>query len=182
MRAWWLPFAVIATLAAEARAEVESPPIQTPHPTLIWTLTQAVPSPVWFVGNGEAHFGATWQLTPLLIAYRMPPSAPKLRSFVVEPIARVSGSLELVVSPMYVPSLPDRLGVAPGVRTTLPLSEHGEALAVWISASYLVAGDTRSALYEAGLTTLFGIAGVRVGYAPTLFGGAKLFGLSFRYF
>ena len=156
-----------------------------PEITLPWTIAQLVPSPVWLAGREETRFGLRWPITPLLIAYRMPQGAQKLRGFVIDPLARVSGSVELDVTP-WLARLRDvqggALGVATGLRTTVPLVEHGEGLALTAAVSWLFLERQGSAVYEAGVSTLFGIVGVDVGYAPTLLGGAGLFSARLRYF
>jgi hypothetical protein len=179
-RAALLSIAALALLPASARAD------DGPHPriTLPWAITQLAPSPTWLVGDG-AHFGLRWQLTPLLWAYRMPPGARQLRGYVIDPLARTSGSVELNVSPWWT-RLPDRdggpFGVAIGVRSTLPLLEHGEVLAANAGVSWLFLDGTGTPVYEAGVTTFFGVVGLDVGYAPKVLGGAWLTSLRVRYF
>ncbi len=132
---------------------------------------------------GSTGLALGWQVTPLLWAFRMPPAAPPLRAFVVDPLARVSGSIELVVQPLWLP-LQDHheLGFAFGGHATLPLSQKGEVLAAWIGVSALSIDGQTKPLYEAGLTTLFGILGLTAAYSPGLTGGTTLIGLRVRYF
>lgn len=176
-----LVIAALLLVSASARAADEGPHARI---TVPWALTQLAPSPTWLVADG-AHFGLRWQLTPLLWAYRMPPGATQIRGFVIDPLARISGSVELNVSPWWT-RLPDRgggpFGVAIGVRTTVPLVDHGEGLAAAAGVSWLFLDGQGSPVYEAGVSTFFGVLGFDVGYAPKILGGAWLASIRVRYF
>lgn len=148
-----------------------------------WLASQLLPSPYLAHSPSATGLALGWQVTPLLWALRMPPAAPKLRAFVVDPLARVSGSIGLVVQPLWLPS-GDRhaLGLALGGQVTWPLLQKGEALAVWAGVSALSIDGQTTPLYEAGLSTLFGVFGLTAARAPGLAGGTTLLGLRVRYF
>lgn len=162
-------------------AHAEAPP--SGEVTLPWALTQLVPGPGALHDDGGTHLALRWQVTPVLYAFRLPKPAPRLRAFVVDPLARVSGSVELAVVPTYLRfSAGDEFGVATTGRVTLPLIEKGEAFAVWAGAGALTAGGVVGPVYEGGISTLFGIFGIDVAHAPRHAGGTTLVGLRFRYF
>lgn len=176
--------ALVVALSASAPAPALAAP-PSPEITVPWAIAQLVPSPVWLAASRETRFGARWPITPLLIAYRMPKDARTVRGFVIDPLARVSGSIELNVTPWLARlSAADggAFGVATGLRTTLPLVEHGEGLAFTAAVSWLFLDREGSPVYEAGVSTLFGIFGVDVGYVPGLLGGAWLVSARVRYF
>ncbi|MBI5512619.1 MAG: hypothetical protein HY909_02560 [Deltaproteobacteria bacterium] len=140
-----------------------------PHPTWVWALPQFVPSPAVTVGRGEASLGLRWQLTPLLLALGLRRGVNPWRSFVVEPLVRHAGSLELHVGPEWL-SL-DRNGHAwawrSGLRAYLPVLERGENLAVSLGVSHLLTGSSHSAWVEVGAYVLFGVLGLQLGWSPT---------------
>jgi hypothetical protein len=138
---------------------------------------------MWAHSSTSSGLALGWRVTPLLWALRLPPSAPPLRAFVVDPLARVSGSIELAVQPLWLP-VGDlhELGVALGGHATVPLLQKGEALAAWAGVSMLSVNGQNTPLYEAGLTTAFGILGLTAAHAPGLAGGTTLVGLRVRYF
>jgi hypothetical protein len=148
-----------------------------------WFFPQFLPSPMVAHAPGSTGLALGWQVTPLLWALRMPPAAPPLRAFVVDPLARVSGSIELVVQPLWLPvGDHHELGVGLGGHATAPLLQKGEVLAVWAGVSALSINGQTTPLYEAGLTTLFGTLGFTAARAPGLAGGTTLLGLRIRYF
>jgi hypothetical protein len=156
-----------------------------PPPTLVWMATQFLPSPEWLYAERRVTFGLGWQITPLLYAYGAQPRVSPVRFFVVEPIVRNSGSSEVFVAPEVVPNRgvgADPLGVGVGVRSTFPLWENGDGLACSLAASYVVVQGEHSPRFEAGLSTLFGVFGIHVAYAPSLFGGTTSWMFRVRYF
>src|SRR5262245_13098391 len=71
------------------------------HITLAWLLTQLIPSPELAVGDDGARFGLRWQVVPLAYSFGIDRRLSPFRAFVVEPLVRSSGSLELFVAPEY---------------------------------------------------------------------------------
>ncbi len=127
--------------ALPASAHATEPDI---HPTLLWFVTQIVPSPQWtLVEHDGLRFGLRWQATPVLYSFGINRKLSPWRWFIVEPYVRQSGSVELFVSPEYVNL--DYIGYAPwllrtGVRGYLPLWQHGEYLSASGGAAYTTAG------------------------------------------
>jgi hypothetical protein len=179
---------LIWALPTSAWAEVDTPRAASvaaygkPLGALLWGVAQAVPSPLIATDGHVAQWGLRWQLTPLLYSFGV--AARPWRSFYVAPMARLSGSVELFVSPEFTCCAGgDRdgwLGRA-GVRTYLPLLAYGETLAASVGAGYWQ-GDGRGASAELGLFTLFGLLGVTFTYSPGLQGRTYSTALAIRYF
>lgn len=142
----------------------------TPFPSLVWTLTQLLPSPELFTGTGGTRYGMRWQVTPVLYSFGANRRISPWRWFVVDPMARQSGSIELFFSPEYVaesPRLADDAILRTGVRSYFPLVEKGDYLSVSLGAShYLFEGHSGAAI-EGGVYVLFGILGLQVTYSPS---------------
>jgi hypothetical protein len=165
------------------------------YPTAWWFAAQLVPSPELVVGRQRAidplgnvdttpntAFGVRWQLTPLLWSFGVHRSQTGWRTFVVDPIARQSGSLELSTSFEYIGGWVDRLLVRPGLRVYLPLAHRGEYLSTSIGTSvYRYDGALRVA-YEAGVYFLSGVFGFQFTFAPTHDPLATIATFRIRYF
>src|SRR5579859_3524506 len=138
--------------------------------TLPWLATQLVPSPELATGDGATRFGVRWQVTPLLWSWGIHRGLSPWRFFVVEPLVRVAGSVELFATPEYLwygSSFADGWIVRGGVRSYFPLVEHGEYLSVSVGASDFVFAGKSAAAYEAGAYVLFGTVGLQVTVSPT---------------
>jgi hypothetical protein len=155
------------TLAAGA---AQPPPRAVREPdvraTPGWLLSQLVPSPGVGFGDDGAHLALGWQLTPVLYSFWLDPRLSPWRWFVVEPLVRQGGSVELFLAPEYRTVADDRFDFRVGLRSTFPLLERGDVLSLSLATAYQQAGDTRSPSYEVGLHTLFGFFGATVQYAP----------------
>ena len=165
-----------------------------PYPTLAWAVLQLVPSPELVVGRerrigptGETHdsattaFGMRWQVTPLLWSFGVHRSQSRWRYLVVDPFARVSGSLELSTSFEYIGGDVDRLLVRPGLRVYLPVAQKGEYLSMSLGTSVYSYEGLRVA-YDVGAYVLAGLLGVRVTVAPTHAPLAGIATINIRYF
>lgn len=143
--------------------------------SLEWALMQLLPSPEWGFGTaGSATdgttFGFRWQLTPWLYSFATDPRLSRQRWFVVEPVVRHSGSIELFISPEYVwfdGGLGDRLGGRVGVRSYFGLMGRGDDLSLSLGTSYVHFSAVDAVAYEAGAYVLFGMLGLQLEYAPS---------------
>ncbi len=166
----------------------------TPYPTLGWALFQLVPSPELAIGRqrriaptGEVDespttaFGLRWQLTPVLWSFGVHRKQPRWRYFVVDPFARVSGSLELSTSIEYIGGHVDRVLVRPGVRAYLPLAQKGEYLSMSLGTSVYSYEGLRVA-YDVGAYLLAGVLGFQVTVAPAHAPLAGIATINLRYF
>jgi hypothetical protein len=133
---------------------------------LAWLAAQLLPSPELGFGSGTARFGMRWQLTPVLYSFGVDPRLSRWRWFVVEPLVRQSGSLELHVSPVYLALDGTRIGARVGPRAYFPLIQRGDYLSVSVGSGYLGVGSSRAAYFELGAYVLFGLVGLQVTYAP----------------
>lgn len=202
-------FALGVTLTTAAGAE-EPPPIDVhrapvpddrlamhepqPYPTLPWILFQLLPSPELAFGKTKVidaagrvddsirtAFGLRWQLTPVLWSFGVHHSTSGWRYFVVDPLARHSGSIELSTSFEYIGGHFDGLIARPGVRVYLPLLEKGEKLSTSFGSSFYGADGLRVA-YDAGIYVLNGFLGLQVTVAPRHQPLATIATLRLRYF
>lgn len=201
-----------ASLATDAARAESSPPVQDvhrapqpdasygfgrviPYPTLSWALLQLLPSPEVALGrqrhfdasgaadNGpRAAFGLRWQLTPLLWSFGVHRSQPRFRAFIVDPLARVSGSIELSTTFEYIGGDIDRVLVRPGVRTYLPILSKGEALSVSLGTSLYSFDDGLRVAYDVGAYTFSGFLGFQLTVAPTHAPLAGIATIRLRYF
>ncbi len=135
---------------------------------------QVIPSPeVGFGGYDPEHrtlgpaAGLRWQLTPLLYSWGMYRKLSPWRTFVVEPLTRQSGSIELFVSPEYLSAKTTDWLVRVGVHATFPLRERGEKLAFTVGAGVCL-GTESSAEAEAGVSVFTGAFGLFLTYAPRI--------------
>lgn len=153
---------LIPMILAVSRAE--EPRI---HPTVPWVAAQLLPSPELTLAD-DAGFGLRWQVTPVSYSFGLHRSLSPWRSFIVEPLARQGGSVELHVSPEWLTALDDEFGMRFGLRSYFPLVERGEYLSVSLGTSFLRFGSESAQAYEAGLYVLSGFVGLEVAYAPAL--------------
>jgi hypothetical protein len=153
------------------------------RPTLLWFVAQLVPSPEVVVLQG-AHPGMRWEVTPLLYSFGMDRRVSPWRSFVVEPILRESGSIEIYASPEYLAlgRLGDTWTARCGVRTYLPVLEKGEALSVSVGGSAFQLLGRGALAYEVGAYGLNGVFGLQVAVVPADVIRSMFFTFSVRYF
>jgi hypothetical protein len=156
------------------------------RPTLVWFATQLLPSPQIAAGDGRAHFGLRWQVTPLLYSWGLNRKLSPWRVLVAEPYVRQSGAVELYLSPEYFASgndFWDHWILRPGVRAYFPIVQHGEYLSVSLGTSFQRFQTHESAAFEGGIYALYGILGVQLSYAPAPRDPvATIVTLRFRYF
>ena len=161
---------------ADAAYEYRRP---TPYPTLPWIVTQLIPSPAVAIGsvhrtgtdgvqqdNTQVAFGMRWEVTPVLWSWGVNRHASRWRFFVVDPLARNSGSLELNGTVEYFFGHVDRFLVRPGVRATFPILQRGEYLSASIGTSTYAYNNVEHVAYDFGVNALFGILGLQFSYAP----------------
>jgi hypothetical protein len=147
-----------------------------------WGIAQLVPSPLVVVGAQHVGGGLRWQVTPLLYSFGI--SERPLRAFVVTPIARYSGSVELHASPEWACCAPSGNSwiLRVGLRTYLPLIEHGEVLSWSFGGSYYRAAGGGGFAGDIGIYTLFGLLGLNVTVSPELARREVISAITIRYF
>ena len=165
------------------RAEPAEPSV---HPSLLWLPAQLIPSPgIAFADDGDTNLDLAWQLTPVLWSYGMHRELSPWRFFVVEPLSRMSGSLELFGGAEYLPvhdSFDERWLFRGGIRTYVPVLQRGENLALSFGTSaYTLAGDF-GVSWDAGVHVLYGILGLRFISNPGLDPARAVAQVTVRYF
>ncbi len=143
-----------------------------PRPTLVWGLTQLLPSPTWFVGDGrngetQAQFALGFQVTPVLFSFATHKSISPWRFFVADPWARHGGSVELFAAP-YILLRDAHFASKFGARFYVPIEGHGERLSFATGASCFVASEGSSVAFDAGLYTAQGMRGIEASWIPNL--------------
>lgn len=152
-----------------------APPVIDPYvahepsiaPSVWWLMAQAIPSPELVVGDEGARFGMRWQVTPFLYSFGIHRRLSPIRTLVVEPIVRHSGSIELFLSPEWVAYRGGTTLFDVGVRATVPLFHRGEYLSASFGAAHSSFEGASGVRYEAGIHVLFGTVGVVVSVSPT---------------
>jgi hypothetical protein len=173
--------ALALTCAGRASAATE-PAVR---PTLLWAAAQLLPSPQWRVAKGVVHGGVRWQVTPLLYSFGVNRRLSPWRKFVVEPLVRHAGSVELFGSPEYIavtPAFVRNWLFRGGIRAYFPLLHRGEVLSCSVGGSALYFLQRAGSAFEGGLYTLNGVVGAQVTYTPTESLRSTTFTLSLRYF
>jgi hypothetical protein len=153
--------------------------------TLAWVITQLIPSPELGFGSDGALFGLRWQLTPFSYSFGVDRRLSPLRAFVVEPLFRTSGSVELFFAPEYLAfdtPLAERFGFRTGVRAFFPVVEKGDYVSVSLGAAYARFGEREGASYQAGAYILFGFLGIEQSYTPALAEARWLTTFNLRFF
>ena len=118
--------------------------------------------------GGVPRLTLAWQVTPLLYSWGVNRRVSPWRFLVVDPVARNSGSIELHFSPEWMPTAPEtHLFYRTGFRTTLPLHQHGEYVALMLGASYSRLEGKGGVVYEGGLSLLFGTVSLVLSHSPS---------------
>jgi hypothetical protein len=153
-----------------------------------WLITQLIPSPELAIGDDattretKTAFGLRWQLTPVLWSWGVHRRLSGWRFFVVDPLARMSGSLALESTFEYIGGHVDRALARPGVKATFPLAHRGEYLAFSIGTSVYTYDSNQFVAHDVGLYTLWGTLGLQGTYAPEHKIMSTLLTLRIRYF
>lgn len=159
-----------------------------PYVTPGWVITQLIPSPELAIGEDattketKAAFGLRWQLTPVLWSWGVHRKISRWRFFVVDPLARMSGSLAFEETFEYIGGHVDKLLSRPGVKATFPLAQKGEYLAFSLGTSVYLYDSNPHVAHDVGLYTIWGMLGVQGTYAPDHDVMSTLITLRIRYF
>lgn len=169
--------ALSALISLPASAQAADPPAPPPaepassQANWFWALLQLIPSSEVVIWDGTVRYGARWQVTPLLYSFGGNRKLSRWRSFVVEPIVRHAGSIELYVAPEVLSGSfadsADRWIFRGGLRSYVPLLHRGEYLSASFGGSVFSAVGKAGVGADAGLHTFGGMFGLRVGYSPT---------------
>ncbi|HYP77442.1 MAG TPA: hypothetical protein VER12_15835 [Polyangiaceae bacterium] len=182
--------ACLALLASKAHAQ-EPPAQPAPKPRVmspvaavgVWAAAQLIPSPLLVMSKQHVGGGMRWQLTPLLYSFGI--AERPVRTFLVSPIVRHSGSVELHVSPEWACCVTGEQSswlVRAGVRLYLPLLEHGEKLSWSLGGSYYRAAGGGGAAADLGIFTFAGALGLNLTVSPWLTRREVILALTIRLF
>jgi hypothetical protein len=137
------------------------------RPTFGWFVTQLVPSPqLAFDRDANTAFGLRWQVTPALWSWGSHRRITGWRFFIVDPLARHSGSLAFETHIDWFGGHVDRLFARPALKATFPLLHRGEYLSFSLGTSVYRFDDKAHVAYDAGIYTLAGFLGLQATYAP----------------
>jgi hypothetical protein len=170
---------------AVSLADVDRVREPSPRLSLGWALFQLLPSPGVAFGEQGARFGLRWQVTPVLYSFALDSRLSPWRWFVVEPIVRQSGSVELFLSPEYLAlegGAAERFGVRAGLRGYLGVIQRGDYLSVSLGSSYHHFENADGISVEAGAQILFGSLGLFVEHSPGFDAAPWYVSLRLRYF
>ena len=149
----------------------------------VWAIAQLVPSLLVVVSSGHVGAGFRWQITPFIYSFNV--AERPVRAFVIEPVARHSGAIEVYASPEWACCAPnDGTGwlARAGARLYLPIVGRGETLSWSIGGSYYRASGGDGAAIEMGAYVLFGAIGLTVTVSPTLEHREVINALTLHYF
>jgi hypothetical protein len=168
------------TQPEEQRPAVRITPLAA---AMVWGLAQLIPSPLYVASSNRVGGGVRWQITPLVYSFGV--AARPVRAFIIEPVARHTGAIELYGSPEWACCAPGDATsfiARAGVRLDLPLIGRGEALTGSVGGSYYRAGDGDGPSVEVGVYALFASLGLTVTVSPRLTGREVITALHLRYF
>ncbi len=156
------------------------------YPSSLWISSQFIPSPELIsVKNDRLRFGLRWQVTPLLYSFGINRKLNPWRYFVVEPLVRQNGSIELFFTPEWL-NVTNKFKTnwlfRGGIRAYFPLYRRGEYLSGSLATSYYNFNGDQGISYEAGIYLFFGILGFQVTYSPEMKTSPWIFTLRLRYF
>ncbi|HWL84553.1 MAG TPA: hypothetical protein VNO21_02055, partial [Polyangiaceae bacterium] len=176
--------AIASATPAHAEDAEDRPAVMSPAAAAsVWTLAQLVPSPLLVIGGGHLAGGLRWQITPFVYSFGV--AARPVRAFVVDPVARHSGAVEIYASPEWACcASDDGTGwlARGGARVYLPIVGRGESLSGSIGGSYYRASGGAGGAIEVGAYTLFGVVGLTVTVSPALAHREIINALTIRYF
>ena len=124
-----------------------------------WMGVQMIPSPVLLSTPSATPFGFEWEATPLLYSFGMTKLVSPWYSFLVEPPARFTGSIELVVSGQIFTTKvgTSYFGGSAHLLGHIPLIEKGEHLGLNIGVAQYSYSDARPLFKVLGVSSIFGM-------------------------
>jgi hypothetical protein len=147
-----------------------------------WIALQSIPSLTWYSGPSQSAFGFEWGVTPLLYSFGINHEVSPWYTFIVEPPARFSGSVELRVAGQVFTSKVGRsyFGLSGHLMGYIPLIERGEHLTLNLGIGTYRVGEERPVFGVVGVSTLFGF--VHLNLKHSLRPSIWITSLEFRFF
>lgn len=141
-------------------------------------MFQTIPSPVFFQDRNDSgsrlQFGFRWHITPVNYSFNANKLVTPVQFLKVNPVRRYGGSVELLIDPEWATAAYQyadlqRFNLSTGARAYIPAIESGEYLCFSVAGKYNFHKNKQSESNnyysaEAGIYTLFGIAGLVIDY------------------
>ncbi len=129
-----------------------------------WLQLQAVPNLTVTSYANQSSFGLEWEAAPLVYSFGMTRLVSHWHSFIVEPPARFTGSLELVATGQLNTTKLGSSYFAASVQLLghVPLIERGEYLALNVGVAKYYDGLSSPVYAVVGLSSLFGIVHLNI--------------------
>ena len=133
----------------------------------VWFPLQIIPSMTLYSFPTNSAFGFEWEMTPVLYSFGINRRVSPWYSFIVEPTARFSGSVELTVAGQVFTSKPGRsyFGSTVQVMGFIPVFELGEQLTLNVGAGTFRTGGLSLYYTAAGVSSVFGMVHLNVKHA-----------------
>jgi hypothetical protein len=163
MKRLLIAFAFLGVVASARAQESE-----TGNRFGVWFPFQLIPSLTLVSSPAQSGFGFEWEVTPLLYSFGINKQISPWYSFIVEPTARFTGSVELnAAGQIFTTKLGNSYFAYSGhILAYVPLIERGEHLSLNLGAAiYRVADQTR-VFKVAGISTIFGIVHFNIKHSP----------------
>lgn len=147
-----------------------------------WLPLQFMPSLTWYSDPAQSAFGFEWEATPLLYSFGMNKQISPWHSFIIEPPARFTGSIELnVAGQVFTTKVGTSYFAASGnLMGYVPLVARGEELTLNLGVgAYRIARRTR-VFAVGGFSTLFGFVHLNLKHASDP--STWVVSLEFRFF
>lgn len=152
------------SVASDARAQ----DVTLPSKLGTWLPYQLIPNLSLYSSSAHSGFGFEWETTPLLYSFGMNKQISPWYSFVVDPPARFTGSIELsVAGQIFTTKLGSSYFAYSGhMMAYAPLIERGEHLTLNFGAGIYRVADRTRIFKVAGISTLLGIVHFNIKHSP----------------
>lgn len=129
-----------------------------------WLTWQFIPNLTVTSTPTQAPFGFEWEATPLLYSFGISKLVSPWYSLIVEPTARFTGSIELVITAQFYPNKlgSSHFGYSGQLLGHIPLIEHGEHLTLNIGLAKYRIGNEYPLFKVVGISTLFGFVHINL--------------------
>ncbi len=133
-----------------------------------WFYFQFIPGVSWTSFRSQTNFAFEWEATPLLYSFGMTKLISPWYSFIVEPPARFTGSVEFNVTGLVYTSKAgsSHFGYSGQLLAHIALIELGEHLALNLGAARYYVADSSPIFYVAGVSSIFGLLHLNLKYSP----------------
>jgi hypothetical protein len=166
-----LIISVLIIISGNTAAQSEE---RTTAKYISWALIQLFPSPVFYQdadeNNSRLQFGLRWQLISLNLSFHSNKYTSPVQFFMINPVRRFTGSLELFLQPeIYTSSFKysqlNKTGLGAGARFVLPLKGEGEHVSYSIGwKTNMRANSIPYQSIELGIYAVFSMVGIQFNY------------------